>query len=82
MAGKTLPGNASLGQLRAHAKELRRAYESGNPSALARVRGVRLHAAPGAELPLREAQFVIARVRIRRLARARRGRGQSAEQRT
>jgi hypothetical protein len=61
MAGKTLPENASLGQLRAQAKELRRACSGGNPVALARVRAVRPNGEPSAELPLREAQFVIAR---------------------
>ena len=63
MTGKTLPDNASLGQLRAQAKELRRACSGGNPAALERVRAVRPKAADPAagELPLREAQFVIAR---------------------
>jgi len=56
---KTLPENASLGQLRTQAKELRRACSGGNPAALARVRAA-LPAA-GRELTLRDAQFVIAR---------------------
>jgi hypothetical protein len=100
MADRTLPEKASLGQLRAQAKELRRACAGGNPAALERVRAVRGDAAGGGrsgegtdggrsgegtdggrsgggttgggrsggaatggglELPLREAQFVIAR---------------------
>ena len=61
MAGKTLPENASLGQLLAQAKELRRACTCGSPAALARVRAARPDADPCTELPLREAQFVIAR---------------------
>ena len=61
MAAKTLPENASLGQLRAQAKELRRAYTGGNPAALARLRAARPDAEPAAELQLRDAQFVIAR---------------------
>lgn len=83
MTGRTLPENASLGQLRAQAKELRRACAGGNPAALERVRAVRGDGAVsaagassgavagassgavagggGRELPLREAQFVIAR---------------------
>ncbi|HTJ69563.1 MAG TPA: hypothetical protein VL551_18645 [Actinospica sp.] len=63
MTGKTLPENASLGQLRAQAKELRRACAGGSPAALERVRAVRGDGAGsgGGELPLREAQFVVAR---------------------
>lgn len=61
MAAKTLPDNASLGQLRAQAKELRRACAGGNPAALARVRAVRPDTEPAADLQLRDAQFVIAR---------------------
>ena len=61
MAGKTLPENASLGQLRAQAKELRRAYAGGNPAARERLRALRPDAELVAELPLREAQYVIAR---------------------
>ena len=61
MAAKTLPENASLGQLRAQAKELRRAYAGGNPAALARLRAARPDADPAAEPQLRDAQFVIAR---------------------
>jgi len=56
---KTLPENASLDQLRAQAKELRRACAGGNPAALARVRAVRPQAEP--EPTLRDAQLVIAR---------------------
>jgi hypothetical protein len=58
-AHKTLPDNADLGQLRAQAKELRRAYSGGNPAARAQVRAV----LPGAkaEIQLRDAQLVIAR---------------------
>jgi hypothetical protein len=58
-ARKTLPDNADLGQLRAQAKELRRAYAGGNPAALAQVKAV-LPAAK-AEIQLRDAQLVIAR---------------------
>jgi hypothetical protein len=69
---KTLPDNADLGQLRAQAKELRRAANGGNPAALARVRAVLpessadLESTAGSEssdgeLALRDAQFVIAR---------------------
>jgi hypothetical protein len=59
MQTKTLPDNASLDQLRAQAKELRRACSGGNPAALARLRAVR--ADPGPDIPLRDAQLVIAR---------------------
>lgn len=55
----TLPDNADLGQLRAQAKELKRAYAGGNPAAMARVREVHPHA--GQEIQLRDAQLVIAR---------------------
>jgi hypothetical protein len=58
-APKTLPDNADLAQLRAQAKELRRAYAGGNPAAEAQVRAV-LPAAK-AEIQLRDAQLVIAR---------------------
>jgi hypothetical protein len=58
-AAKALPGNADLGQLRAQAKELRRAYAGGNPAAQAQVRAVLPEAR--AEIPLRDAQLVIAR---------------------
>jgi len=56
---KSLPANANLGQLRAQAKELRRAYAGGNPAAVARVKAVHPDAAP--EIQLRDAQLVIAR---------------------
>jgi hypothetical protein len=56
---KTLPDNADLGQLRAQAKELRRAYTGGSPAAVARVTEV--HTNPKADIPLRDAQLVIAR---------------------
>jgi hypothetical protein len=56
-----LPENASLGQLRAQAKELRRAYAGGSPAALARVRAVRPETELSAGFALRDAQFVIAR---------------------
>lgn len=56
---KDIPDNADLGQLRAQAKELRRAVAGGNPVATARVRAVLPEAGP--ELSLRDAQFVIAR---------------------
>ena len=58
-ASKTLPDNADLSQLRAQAKELRRAYARGNPIAQAQVRAI----LPGAkaEIQLRDAQLVIAR---------------------
>ena len=65
MTAMSLPDNASLGQLRAQAKELRRAYAGGNPAALARVRAVRPEPEPEPDavpqLQLRDAQFVIAR---------------------
>jgi hypothetical protein len=56
---RKLPDNADLSQLRTQAKELRRAAAGGNPAALERVRAV-LPDGTG-ELPLRDAQFVIAR---------------------
>jgi hypothetical protein len=56
---KDLPDNADLGQLRAQAKELRRAYAGGSPAAIARVRSVLPEA--GAVIQLRDAQLVIAR---------------------
>lgn len=56
---RTLPDGADLGQLRAQAKELRRAAAGGNPAALARVRALLPGAGP--DLPLRDAQFVLAR---------------------
>jgi hypothetical protein len=56
---KTLPDNADLSQLRAQAKELKRAYAGGSPAAIDRVRAVRPEA--GAEIQLRDAQLVIAR---------------------
>jgi hypothetical protein len=59
METKILPDNASLDQLRAQAKELRRACSGGNPAALIRVRAVRADAGP--DIPLRDAQLVIAR---------------------
>jgi hypothetical protein len=59
MDTKDLPDRADLGQLRAKAKELRRACAGGNPGALARVRAVRPDA--GTEIQLRDAQLVIAR---------------------
>jgi hypothetical protein len=57
----SLPENASLSQLRAQAKELRRAYAGGSPAALARVRAVRPETELSAGFALRDAQFVIAR---------------------
>ncbi|GAA4987667.1 hypothetical protein [Kitasatospora paranensis] len=59
MEARKLPGNADLGQLRAQAKELRRAYAGGSPVAVARVKAVRADA--GVEILLRDAQLVIAR---------------------
>jgi hypothetical protein len=58
-APRTLPDNADLGQLRAQAKELRRAYCGGSPVAQAQVRAVLPEAK--AEIQLRDAQLVIAR---------------------
>jgi hypothetical protein len=59
MSVKTLPDHADTSQLRAQAKELRRAYAGGNPAAAARVKAV--HPQAGAEISLRDAQLVIAR---------------------
>jgi hypothetical protein len=59
MTVKKLPEHADTSQLRAQAKELRRAYAGGNPTAAARVRAV--HPRAGAEITLRDAQLVIAR---------------------
>jgi hypothetical protein len=59
MDTKTLPDNADLGQLRAQAKELRRAYAGGSPAAQTRVQAV--VPAPKPEIQLRDAQLVIAR---------------------
>ncbi|GIG60505.1 hypothetical protein Lfu02_48770 [Longispora fulva] len=56
---RTIPDNADLGQLRAQAKELRRAAANGNPAALARVRAVLPDA--GVDLSLRDAQLTVAR---------------------
>jgi hypothetical protein len=54
-----LPDNADLSQLRAQAKELRRAYAGGSPAAIERVKATRPQA--GQEIQLRDAQLVIAR---------------------
>jgi len=59
MEESKLPPNADLGQLRAQAKELRRACAGGNPAAIERVRAVWPGAGP--DLQLRDAQLVIAR---------------------
>ena len=59
MAVTSLPDNADLAQLRAQAKELRRAFAGTSPAAAARVRSVLPDA--GAEIALRDAQLVIAR---------------------
>jgi hypothetical protein len=59
MDAKTLPDQADLGQLRAQAKELKRAYAGGSPAAVSRVRDV--HPQAQAEIQLRDAQLVIAR---------------------
>jgi hypothetical protein len=56
---RELPDNADLSQLRAQAKELKRAYTGGSPAAVGRVRAV--HAEAGPEIQLRDAQLVIAR---------------------
>ncbi|MEY9935491.1 hypothetical protein ABH926_010173 [Catenulispora sp. GP43] len=63
MDHKTLPDNADLAQLRAQAKELRRACAGGNPAALARLKAVRpdVESAAGTAVQLRDAQLVIAR---------------------
>lgn len=55
----SLPDNADLTQMRAQAKELRRAYAGGSPAAVARVRAVLPDS--GAEIALRDGQLVIAR---------------------
>jgi hypothetical protein len=62
MSTKKLPDHADLGQLRAQAKELRRAYAGGSPAAVARVEAVEA-ARPAADgdLRLRDAQLVVAR---------------------
>jgi hypothetical protein len=59
MDDKPLPDKADLAQLRAQAKELRRAFAGTGPAAVARVRAVLPDA--GAEIALRDAQLVIAR---------------------
>ncbi|HEY0494728.1 MAG TPA: hypothetical protein VGD48_03230 [Kutzneria sp.] len=59
MDDKPLPDKADLAQLRAQAKELRRAFAGTSPAAVARVRAVLPDAA--AEIALRDAQLVIAR---------------------
>ncbi|WP_433366002.1 hypothetical protein ACQPZX_36910 [Actinoplanes sp. CA-142083] len=59
MSVRKLPEHASTGQLRAQAKELRRAYAGGSPVAAARVRAV--HPQAAGEISLRDAQLVIAR---------------------
>ena len=59
MGTTKLPENADLGQLRAQAKDLRRAYAGGNPAALAQVKAALPQA--GAEIHLRDALLVIAR---------------------
>ncbi|MFI5889577.1 hypothetical protein ACIA5D_05595 [Actinoplanes sp. NPDC051513] len=56
---RKLPDHADTSQLRAQAKELRRAYAGGNPAAAARVRAV--HPEADGEISLRDAQLVIAR---------------------
>jgi hypothetical protein len=55
----SLPTNADLAQLRAQAKELRRAFAGGSPAVVARVRAALPDSA--AEITLRDAQFVVAR---------------------
>ncbi len=55
----SLPDNADLAQMRAQAKELRRAFGGGSPAAVARVRAILPES--GAEIALRDAQLVIAR---------------------
>jgi hypothetical protein len=59
LPGNPLPGNADLTQLRAQAKELRRAFAGASPAIAARVRAILPEA--GAEMTLRDAQLVIAR---------------------
>ena len=57
MTDKSLPDNADLNQLRAQAKELRRAVAGANPAAVARAHAV----LPDGDITLRDAQLVIAR---------------------
>ncbi len=59
MEDSKLPASADLGQLRAQAKELKRAYAGGSPAVAERVKAVRPEA--GKEIQLRDAQLVIAR---------------------
>jgi len=59
MGDKSLPDHADLAQLRAQAKELRRAVAGANPAAMARLHAVLPDA--NAEIALRDAQLVIAR---------------------
>lgn len=59
MDDKSLPDKADLAQLRAQAKELRRAVAGSNPAATARLHAVLPDAK--AEIALRDAQLVIAR---------------------
>lgn len=59
MNDKSLPDNADLNQLRAQAKELRRAFAGASPAAVARVGAVLSD--PDTELTLRDAQLVVAR---------------------
>ena len=59
MDAKGLPDKADIGQLRAQAKDLRRAHAGGNPAAAARAASAGVAAA--ADLSLRDAQLVIAR---------------------
>jgi hypothetical protein len=59
LPASALPANADLSQLRAQAKELRRAVAGGNPAAVARVRTILTDS--NGEITLRDAQLVIAR---------------------
>jgi hypothetical protein len=59
MGDKSLPDNADLAQLRAQAKELRRAVAGANPAAMARLAAVLPDAT--ADIALRDAQLVVAR---------------------
>lgn len=59
MSVRKLPEHADTSQLRAQAKELRRAYAGGSPAAASRVKAV--HPQAGDEITLRDAQLVIAR---------------------
>ena len=59
MGDKSLPDNADLAQLRAQAKELRRAVAGSNPAAMARLHAVLPDAT--VDIALRDAQLVIAR---------------------